>query len=169
MENASKALIIAGAILISIIIIGLGVYFVTMARESMSSVNLDQQVLDSHNGPFVQYFKNAASASEVKALISMVRSNNLKVDTQGSDAEGADNDESTKVYIAFKSGSTTTIYGDGATNTLSALSGKIKAGKQYKIYDNDSTKDGKPTGEDTASYYRSGYIRCILIDELTKN
>ena len=39
MENASKALIIAGAILISILIIGLGVFIYQQAQSTVSKAN----------------------------------------------------------------------------------------------------------------------------------
>ena len=42
MENASKALIIAGAILISILLIGLGVYVYTMAAGATQNVDLSK-------------------------------------------------------------------------------------------------------------------------------
>ena len=41
MENASKALIIAGAILISIMIIGLGVAIFSKAKSNVNSQNLN--------------------------------------------------------------------------------------------------------------------------------
>ena len=44
MENASKALIIAGAILISILIIGLGVFIYQQAQSTVSKANLNSQI-----------------------------------------------------------------------------------------------------------------------------
>ena len=43
MENASKALIIAGAILVSILIIGLGMYLYTTASGVFDSNQLKEQ------------------------------------------------------------------------------------------------------------------------------
>ena len=45
MENASKALIIAGAILLSILIIGLGMYIYQQANSATSGTNLDPPLL----------------------------------------------------------------------------------------------------------------------------
>ena len=42
MENASKALIIAGAILLSILIIGLGMMVFNQAKEAMTGTGMDQ-------------------------------------------------------------------------------------------------------------------------------
>lgn len=157
MENASKALIIAGAILISIIIIGLGVYFVNMAQQAGQGVNLDKQVVESHNNPFTAYFKNAASATDVKSLISEVRSNNLTATNSG--------DESTKIYLAYSDGSKWTI-----TDQASSISGNIKTGKRYKISSKDVSNDTIPSGdsEPDSGYYKSGYIKVIQI-ELVKD
>lgn len=43
MENASKALIIAGAILLSILIIGLGMFIYQQASGAMGNANLDHK------------------------------------------------------------------------------------------------------------------------------
>ena len=54
MENASKALIIAGAILISILLIGLGVYVYTMAQQATEGVGLDSEKAQTQNNKFTQ-------------------------------------------------------------------------------------------------------------------
>ena len=41
MENASKALIIAGAILLAILIISLGILIFNQAQDTVGSVNMD--------------------------------------------------------------------------------------------------------------------------------
>lgn len=80
MENASKALIIAGAILLSILIIGLGMYIYTQASSSMSGANLDPQKVSAYNSEFEQY-EGTRSGTEVRALLDTVRShNNANVD-----------------------------------------------------------------------------------------
>lgn len=47
MENASKALIIAGAILISIVLITLGVVILGQGQEVVNSSNMDAQAISS--------------------------------------------------------------------------------------------------------------------------
>ena len=42
MENASKALIIAGAILLAILIIGLGIFIYRQAANTVSDTGMDQ-------------------------------------------------------------------------------------------------------------------------------
>ena len=49
MENASKALIIAGAILISILIVGLGVIIYNNVADVAKTGTLDSTQINSHN------------------------------------------------------------------------------------------------------------------------
>jgi len=75
MENASKALIIAGAILLSILIIGLGMSVYNNATSSTSSANLDSTEVQAHNSKFLSY-SGRQKGSNVRALINAIRSNN---------------------------------------------------------------------------------------------
>ena len=76
MENASKALIIAGAILISILIIALGVFVFNQAKGTMGNTGLDDQKAAANNQKFEAYEGGAVKGSQVKALIDTVRTNN---------------------------------------------------------------------------------------------
>ena len=58
MENASKALIIAGAILLSILIIGLGIFIFGQARNSLNSTNLSEYEIQVFNSKIENYFQN---------------------------------------------------------------------------------------------------------------
>lgn len=77
MENASKALIIAGAILISILIISLGVLVYNQASSTVNKANLNSQEAQAQNSKFESYFGTDVTATEVKNLLSEVRTNNL--------------------------------------------------------------------------------------------
>ena len=55
MENASKALIIAGAILLSILIIGLGMFIYQQAAGAMNDTGLSDQEIQAFNQKFLQY------------------------------------------------------------------------------------------------------------------
>lgn len=77
MENASKALIIAGAILISILIISLGVLVYNNASSTVSRANLNSQEAKAHNSSFEGYFGTDVTATEAKNLLSEIRTNNL--------------------------------------------------------------------------------------------
>lgn len=75
MENASKALIIAGAILLSILIIGLGMFIYQKAAGAMEGININSQEVQSYNSPFINY-EGIQTGSAVRALCDAVRSHN---------------------------------------------------------------------------------------------
>ena len=75
MENASKALIIAGAILLSILIIGLGMYIYQQANSATQGTNLDPTKAQAYNGEFLQY-EGVRTGTDVKALVSAVANHN---------------------------------------------------------------------------------------------
>ncbi len=80
MENASKALIIAGAILLSILIIGLGMYIYQQANSATSGTNLDPQKANAYNAEFLQY-EGTRSGTDTKALIrNILNHNRVNVD-----------------------------------------------------------------------------------------
>ncbi len=78
MENASKALIIAGAILISIILISIGIIVVQSAGEvtDRASTSMDQQAITIFNQQFKDYEGDAQRGTNVKTLIGIVSGNN---------------------------------------------------------------------------------------------
>lgn len=76
MENASKALIIAGAILLSIAIIGIGMYVYNMASSTIQGANMSAQEIEAYNAEFVKY-EGTQTGTTVKALLDTVRSHNL--------------------------------------------------------------------------------------------
>ena len=76
MENASKALIIAGAILLSILIIGLGMFIYQQASGAMGNANLDPQKIQAYNSEFTSY-EGTKSGTQVRALLDVVRNHNL--------------------------------------------------------------------------------------------
>jgi len=75
MENASKALIIAGAILISILIIALGVFIYNNAANTVKSADMTEYEMQSFNDKFQKY-EGTQTGSSVKALIDTVKANN---------------------------------------------------------------------------------------------
>ena len=75
MENASKALIIAGAILLSILIIGLGMYIYQQANSATQGTNLDPTKAQAYNGEFLQY-EGVRTGTDVKALVSAINNHN---------------------------------------------------------------------------------------------
>ena len=76
MENASKALIIAGAILLAIVIISLGLIVVNNVRNTVDTSNLNEQEIQAFNSKFTAYEGQKVSGSRVNSLIQQVVSTN---------------------------------------------------------------------------------------------
>ena len=74
MENASKALIIAGAILLSILIIALGIYVFNMSKNATNTDQLEELEISEFNSPFMDY-EGRVMGSNVVALLDKVVSN----------------------------------------------------------------------------------------------
>lgn len=76
MENASKALIIAGAILLSILIIAIGMYIYTSAQAQVTNsiTNMSTSEIEAYNSNFTQY-SGKQTGSQVKALIGRLIAN----------------------------------------------------------------------------------------------
>ena len=152
MENASKALIIAGAILISILIVGLGVIIYNNVSGIAQSGTLDAQEIQAHNSPFEGYFGNNVSGSNVRALLTQVSANN--------NSAAADEDELGN-YIYVVNGS----------NALIDAS-DIKTGKTYNVsvYDqkqDDTINDTDPTQlpGTLAGYWKNGFLKVIVVKD----
>lgn len=142
MENASKALIIAGAILLSILIIGLGMFIYQQAAGAMSGAGLDKEKIAAYNSEFEQY-EGTQSGTNARALCDLVRShNNANVDD-------------TTMQIIIQNSSAVGV-NEASENGFTAadvnnIKSTIKAGKTYTI---DFGYDAK-----------SGYIVAIGIYE----
>ena len=106
MENASKALIIAGAILLAILIIGLGVCIYRQAAGVIDTGTMDQLVVSQFNAQFEPYLGNNVSGSNVKQLIKIINaSNRAKEDlpvTIEVDGEEVKNDSKIKSGNTYK-------------------------------------------------------------------
>ena len=88
MENASKALIIAGSILIAIIIISLGIMvFRNMSGSVEKEANLDKQQMAAFNSKISPYLGESVSGSQVNALMQLVRTINVKANNEGDTAK----------------------------------------------------------------------------------
>lgn len=108
MENASKALLIAGAILIVILLIAVGMMVYRGAQGSINKAigQMSSTEKDIHNSQFEPYIGSNKSGSELRTLYSKVISNNsdddnvsvkisnITVDTSGT-ISGTDVDSST--------------------------------------------------------------------------
>ena len=79
MENASKALIIAGAILLAILIISLGILIYNQAAGIVNSNSMSDVEITQFNAQFTQY-QGTQSGTTVRALLQEVLSNNMTQD-----------------------------------------------------------------------------------------
>lgn len=77
MENASKALIIAGAILISILIIAIGMYIYTSSSSSIygATSQMNSQEVTAFNQGWTNY-EGTQTGSNCRTLISQIIANN---------------------------------------------------------------------------------------------
>lgn len=122
MENASKALIMAGAILVAILIISLGVLmFNKFGGAAKEAANMDEQEIASFNAKITPYIGNAISGSQVNALLQYCLSVNMAAKKSG---------EEHKVITVS---GIRTLNGDS-----SSISRVATGGKTYKV---ESTYD----------------------------
>lgn len=76
MENASKALIIAGAILLSILLISLGIMVYQNARNATDDTGLDAEKVQTFNTRITQYCGSNKTAANMNALIDAISASN---------------------------------------------------------------------------------------------
>ena len=82
MENASKALIIAGAILLAILIISLGILIYNQAAGIANGNAMSEVEITEFNTQFTQY-QGTQSGTSVRYLLQKVVSSNLNDNNEG--------------------------------------------------------------------------------------
>lgn len=117
MENATKALLIAAAVLVAILIISLGLVVYNMAADTIGSVNLSQQEIQQHNDKWTRYEGEAQRGNQVNALLTEVTNHN-----------GAQTDDGKKVAVYYN-GSIYISTESAATTSPK----KLDTGKTYKV------------------------------------
>lgn len=124
MENASKALLIAGAILIAILIIGVGM-MVMQGGEGITGtalLEMSAQEKDMFNDKFTRYAGERVQGTSVRALLQNVISSN----TTNKDIAGKLVSISGIETINAKEGS-------AMADEISVLRTKINTGATYKV------------------------------------
>ena len=96
MENATKALLIAAAVLVAILIISLGLVVYNMASETIGAVNFSGQEITAFNDKFTQYQGANVRGSEVNAMLKTVLNSNMQSRTEGLAPKGAAGKENPK-------------------------------------------------------------------------
>ena len=134
MENASKALIIAGAILLAIIIISLGIMVVNNARNQIGGNDLSKQEIEAFNSQWDQYCGVSKSAAQVRSVFSAVVANNA-AETQSGKSR----------YVNFSKNSST-------PNTVALTSAPTLTSPEVSEVNNSKTFDI------TADYGSNGLV-----------
>ena len=128
MENASKALIIAGAILLSIAIIGVGMFVYNSVSETItSSADMSQDEINTYNQTFANY-EGTKNGSQVKQLCDQIRTHN----------NGNQQDPSLQIVLVegtATDGEGPSAAGAAGTTTaeINAIKNKILSGRQYTV------------------------------------
>ena len=84
MENASKALIVAGAILIAILLITIGIILINSSRSVVDSgtTAMSSQAIQAFNAQFTQYEGKNKSRQTVSALLNTIITSNASHSNQ---------------------------------------------------------------------------------------
>lgn len=83
MENATKALLIAAAVLIAILIISLGLVVYNNSANTVNQANLSSQEIQAQNEKFTRYNGNNKRGSEVNSLLQTALNYNLNTTDDG--------------------------------------------------------------------------------------
>ncbi len=133
MENASKALIIAGAILLAIAIIGLGMAVFNMADNASKQTGLDEFQIQSFNGKFTKYEGANKSGATVKTLCNDIITHN------NSNLEDYSKQVNLVETAATGTNSPSALI---APATITAIKNKILTGKTYTVTISYDSKTG---------------------------
>ena len=136
MENASKALIIAGAILIAILLISVGIIVMNSINRPIdqATAEADSQAVEIFNSKFTGYAGTHKAAAAVQSLLTTIGSS--QTSTEGQALAGA-------VSYQGKGGSST-------KTDIGEIQGKIKTGSYYDV---------------SFGYATTGYINSCEIEE----
>lgn len=149
MENASKALLIAGAILICILLIAIGMYIYQSAQSTINTAaaQMGQKDKEMYNATISRYIGTSKKGSDVKQMINEVISqNNQYVNESGKFISVLNNG------VAGYTGNVNSICAaanvyqnanslnnqaniDAATREMRNLAQRVSAGKNYSVQD----------------------------------
>jgi hypothetical protein len=134
MENASKALIIAGAILLSILIISLGIMIYNQASGVVNNNAMSEVEISAFNQKFTQFEGTNVKGSQVNSLLQQIVQSNVA------------NQEDTSKQVTLDVTSGTAWQGDLPQKTQPTnATTKAQTGKTYKVECTLDTKTGLVT------------------------
>ena len=121
MENATKALLIAAAVLVAILIISLGIgIFNTASEQAESAGNLSEYEIKTFNDKFKKYEGTNRTGSDVNSLLDTVfNHNNSQEDTS----------TCVQVVVSAVDGHA----GVAKSNTITASPVKVPLGARYNV------------------------------------
>lgn len=121
MENATKALLIAAAVLVAILIISLGLVIYNMAAETIGNVDMSENEIKAFNDKYTRYEGSNVKGTKVNALINEVFSNNMNYS----------DDESKQITLNIDGTDVILPMTNGATAVESPK--KVPTGNNYKV------------------------------------
>ena len=138
MENASKALIMAGAILLAILIISLGVMvFRNMSKSVTNDTSLDKQTIAAFNSKIQPYVGNNKSGSQVNTLRDIVISINNNAAVQGGSLQNVKS-----MTIGSENAMREAVTYDISNNKVNISDVKADTGSFYTVRVHYSTETG---------------------------
>lgn len=80
MENASKALLMAGGVLITMLVVSLGIYFSRVVADSMGGIytRMEQRKIAEFNQQFLEFNDTKINIQDVVSLINLAKDSNDK-------------------------------------------------------------------------------------------
>lgn len=136
MENASKALIIAGAILLAIVLITLGVVIIGRGQSAVEDASIDDQVISTWNQKFTQYEGEDVSGSTVNILINAVLSANATNNANG---------QTSKLIQLIPAGTKNKIVVSPTSGATQQVTTKAKPAAKYSVKTQIDTTTGYVT------------------------
>lgn len=152
MENASKALLIAGAILICILLIAIGMYIYQSAQSTINTAaaQMGQKDKEMYNATIQRYIGQSKKGSDVKQMVNeVISSNNQYVNESGKFISILNNGVAGYTGAEAKLNSlcaAANVYQnpasennqaniDAATREMRKFAQKVSAGKNYNVTD----------------------------------
>lgn len=133
MENASKALIIAGAIILSVLLIVLGMYFYNQSSATKESAGskMSELEIQEFNSEFENYVGTGKTYNQVVSMLNSIKAKNVQNDSDVTkQVEVVTNAEGTNQSKASsKDGRTSTT----VLKTITDAEKYVKQGKKYTI------------------------------------
>ena len=145
MENASKALLIAGAVLIVILLIGIGmlIYSKSTGIVDTAASTMNTQEVQMFNSQFTAY-EGEQDVSSVKSLIQAIIANNA--------THEGDTNKVVKIILTNKGGvSGSTWSGSTPSEISNYIIQKLNSGSTYKV---------------TFEYESNGYVDEVNLTEI---